>query len=644
MYGKLFEDFIGKMTSPEAGQFKLEIPTFKIILDRAKMEKPQLAKLKITDDGIMDNKLGDTEESLEAMNLLLNKSINFISSLIGEELARDVIKRNMRENMIELSGRIKKSERLMGHIPEPFGEMLDEVGEEEKISGDHAVAIRKFDTFFTDFIKELSKKTDLSALKLKLSILREENEILKGVILNSRNRLEFDMDIWNGASDEEVGEAIKAILDSLIGLSVFMVGEEEASKKTDSLLIRHLKDEEEMLERYGLDDRIPLGYDDEKISTGFKPLDNSIGGGLDKGSSVLLISPSGIERDHFILDMFRKGLDKGESLLFVTSKDPPKSIKSLLKSRDIDPDDLEKSGRLRIVDWFSWRGERIIGVEREGKTLKSSKILSNLGIAINKAIRELDDYDTKLAMIHFIGPAIHIFDFSQVYNFVQRLRAKFKEKGVVSIFLLETEIISKEDIPRIKEIFDGVLEIKKTVVGKSVHREISVLNMGGIDFDARSIPFRIIDKKFVELKDEEGHKSPTVKRIKKREEKDATTLEKEIPETEDVETWNNVEVIKPIIKRRIRKVAKKTKSSKGKRGKTGKKRVDRIEGGKKKPIVVRRIRRKKNASVENRNESPDLLIKDALKTIDELLNVSDPNLKDYENRPIRVKKVVQNRK
>jgi len=224
-----------------------------------------------------------------------------------------------------------------------------------------------------------------------------------------------------------------------------------------------------------------------------------MGGGITKGTSILFISPSGIERDIFISNILTNGLSDGFSLLMVLSKEPPRSIRMLLRSQGLDANRFEEEGNLRIVDWFSWRGERIIGVEKEGYALKSSKILSNLGIAINKGLREMTFSPNKVALVHMIGPATNIFEFTQVYNFIQRLRAKFKEEEMASIFFLESESMSRENLSRIMEVFDGVVEMSKTLEAGKIRREVSVLTMSGVDFDASPVSFIIRDNKLVPL-------------------------------------------------------------------------------------------------------------------------------------------------
>ncbi|MGA1793797.1 MAG: RAD55 family ATPase, partial [Thermoplasmatota archaeon] len=499
LYGNLIREFIRKMTSPEVGQFRLEVSTFRIILERARVQKPKLIKFTITDNGKVVNDMEDDLDSLKALETLLQRSVEFISSLMGEEHARDMILRMMKENVKELSEPMRGRDKLIHHIPEPFVQLVKEALSSSKVYNDHEEVLGLFEDVFQAYMKELSNHTDLSAFKLKLSILREKHELLKHVSVTKNNTLDFDRDIWAAATDQEVKESLSAAFNSIVGLSTFLVGKEEAIKKASRIFNYYFEGKSALLERYNMQDVILEGALHQKISTGFSSLDNRMGGGITKGTSILFISPSGIERDTFISNILTNGLNGGFSILMVLSKEPPRSIRMLLRSQGLDANRFEEEGNLRIVDWFSWRGERIIGVEKEGYALKSSKILSNLGIAINKGLRELTFSPNKVALVHMIGPATNIFEFTQVYNFIQRLRAKFKEEEMASIFFLESESMSRESLSRIMEVFDGVVEMSKILEAGKIRREVSVLTMSGVDFDASPVSFIVRDNSLVAM-------------------------------------------------------------------------------------------------------------------------------------------------
>jgi KaiC/GvpD/RAD55 family RecA-like ATPase len=634
VYGKLIESFIAKMTSPEIGQFRLEISTFRIILERARIDDPALVKFTLTDSGKIVNNLGDSKGSIQTLNGFLQRSLDFISSLIGEELAKDIITTSMLPEITEISSDLRGKDELLDMIPEPFKGLIRISLEKNRSSSNHEEVLDLFQEVFQSYLKDLSAHTDLSAFKLKLSILREKHDLLKYVNLNKNSAIIIETDKWSSSSEEEVSEALVALFNSMVGLSTFLLGKEEAVKKATRIFQYYFEGKDHIIEKYSILDEILDGALHKKVTTGLDVLDKRMGGGIPKGSSILLISPSGIERDMLISNMLKKSLVNGSSAMWVLSKEPPRSIKMLMRSNELDPDELEENGRLRIVDWFSWRGERIIGVEKDGYALKSSKILSNLGIAINKGLRELSYSTTKVGIVHIIGPATNIFEFNQVYNFIQRLRAKFKDDEMASIFLLETDTLSKDMESRILEIFDGTLLLNKKMVDGSFKREIEIRSLAGVDFDANPIPFIIKDNMIIPQVDEpEPPKLEEPKRVRRRAkprvkkepvEKKIEVIE-EPPEMEDAQK----EIKKP---KRVRRIFKKSVKEEEPQPKI-KMSIPDPEKLKKQIKRVRRVSTKKIDPVKKNDiEGIDLglregtsenILQDAIDTIDELLNEAE---------------------
>lgn len=672
LYGELIGIFVKKMTSPEIGQFRLETSSFRIILERARVQRPVLIKFTLTESGRIVNNLDDDDDALNALKALLKRSMDFISSLIGEELAKDIIINSMKDATKDIADEVRNNERFLSFVPEPFDLVLKENFRRTKGSRDHEGLLEVFEDIFHSYLRDLSQHTDLSAFKLKLSILREDYELLRHMEFKGNNTVEFDMEHWSKETDEAVSEALVVAFNSLVGLSTFLLGKEEAVKKATRIFQYYFEGQDELLERYDLTDNLLEGALYLKISTGIDELDSRIGGGITKGDSILFISPSGIERDIFTSGLLTQGLKGGSSVLMVISKEPPRSIRMLLRSQGLNADQLEEEGDLRIVDWFSWRGERIIGVEKEGHALKSSKILSNLGIAINKGLRELSFSTNKIAFVHVIGPAMNIFEFNQVYNFIQRLRAKFKEEEMASIFILESETMNQERKSRIMEVFDGVIELRKQTEKGKIRRELSVVSMSNIDFDPGPIPFMIRDNRIVtskEAKEEEhppekkkesvGKGHPSEDAAEKEKVRPKRIIKKRVadgkkrsstPRARDkktiMPTENDVILLKEADKeeRASRKrgtgigpkvIVKKKKAEKNEKGVTpAEKNVRDKEKKVRKKIVRRIISSPKHSggkgSERYDNGSQEEIINEAIATIDELLDSSESAL-DQEN-------------
>jgi flagellar protein FlaH len=507
VYRGLLEEFIGKMIRPEAGQFRIEITTLRIILDRSSRKDPLLMKVSLNDNGRLTCDLPDNEDSLLALKVYLQKSTDFISSLIGEEVARDLIAEYISENESYISENVITRPVVVESLPEPFKELVTQLEQRSGGGSDHAEILHLFTEVFNAYLRDLSKFTDLSAFKLKLGILREQHVLLRSMNLRKNNTIEIDAPVWANATESDVGGALTSAFNSLVALSSFLMGKEEATRKGVQALRENFDGREDLLSRYVPLDNLMEGALRQKVSTGIHLLDKRMKGGLPKGASILLLAPGGIERDLFMARMFSIGVAQGGSLIYVTSRDPPRSFRTLMRTNGLDPEKLEELGRLRIVDWFSWRGERIIGVERDGYALKSSKILSNLGIAIGKAIREVKFSNIEIAYIQIISSAVNIFDFPQVYNFILRLRAKFKEEGISAIYLLEKESVGPDDLMKIKEAFDGMIELKRTETASVIEREIVVHSLSGVDFDHRPVGLTVVDGRLTETAPE-GPEAP----------------------------------------------------------------------------------------------------------------------------------------
>lgn len=544
-YGRIIEEFITRMTSPDMGQFKLEVPTFRIILKTSQKDRPILNKLEITDDGELRNIMDDTLESLEGMSHYFSKCMEFFGSLVGDELSKDIVMRTMEEPVSEIKLSIRNPGRITGYLPRPLGDIVISAPDKKEKNGDHDELLEIVKRGCDSYLERMGEGTDLSAFKLKLGILREDHELLRGLSINKNRSFEFDSDVWSRAKDEEVRDAVVAIVNSLVGLASFLIGRTDSLKMMTSILREGFRGKEGVLDRYGLTDALLDGALHTRLSTGLPSLDGRLKGGIPKGHSILLLSQSGVERDLLLANILNKAVEEGSSILWVSSKEPAKSVRSSLRSVDLSPEDLEETERLRIVDWFSWRSERIIGVERDGYSLKSSKILSNLGIAINKSLRDLAYTNTKIAVVHIIGAATNIFDFSKVYNFIQRLRAKFKEEEMTAFFLLEPDVLSVGEEGKISEVFDGCMTIsKKTSEGSDIRREITILTLEGVDFDTRPFPFEIEDNLMIDV--EFVKKSGPIRpRIKTRKAKRVEGPEEDIPELEEI-TDSEVEELEEI--------------------------------------------------------------------------------------------------
>jgi len=143
-----------------------------------------------------------------------------------------------------------------------------------------------------------------------------------------------------------------------------------------------------------------------RLATGIQGFDSMVQGGLPAGSSVIVQGPPGQEKLRFALTFLAEGLKSGASGLVVISGQSPDSVLAELGGLGVDLDAVTAANRLRVVDWYSWSEDTILDIEEEGIVIRSSIDLTNLGVALSRAIAALPSDQPRRAVIELLSPAM----------------------------------------------------------------------------------------------------------------------------------------------------------------------------------------------------------------------------------------------
>jgi len=200
-------------------------------------------------------------------------------------------------------------------------------------------------------------------------------------------------------------------------------------------------------------------------------------GGLPVGSSVVLQGPPGQEKLRFALTFLAEGLKSGGSGLVVTSSQSPDAVIAELRELGVNLDSVTNENRLRVVDWYSWSEETVQDIEDRGIVIRSSIDLTNLGVALSRAIAALTGGESRRAVIELLSPATSSYEVTQVYAFAQSAKRKFDRHQFTSLVLLEKEMHSSAQLTTLHQPFDGVVEIERTRSGDRIVRKIGVLHL-----------------------------------------------------------------------------------------------------------------------------------------------------------------------
>src|SRR5213080_2415993 len=200
-------------------------------------------------------------------------------------------------------------------------------------------------------------------------------------------------------------------------------------------------------------------------------------GGLPVGSSVVLQGPPGQEKLRFALTFLAEGLKSGGSGLVVTASQSPDAVIAELRELGVNLESVTNESRLRVIDWYSWSEETVQDIEDRGIVIRSSIDLTNLGVALSRAIAGLTGGGLRRAVIELLSPATSSYEVTQVYAFAQSAKRKFDRHQFTSLVLIEKEMHSGAQLTTLHQPFDGVIEIERTRSGGRIVRKIGVLHL-----------------------------------------------------------------------------------------------------------------------------------------------------------------------
>ncbi|MEK6810652.1 MAG: RAD55 family ATPase, partial [Candidatus Thermoplasmatota archaeon] len=214
-----------------------------------------------------------------------------------------------------------------------------------------------------------------------------------------------------------------------------------------------------------------------RVRSGVEGFDALIDGGLPEGTAVILQGPPGTEKDTFAFQFLAEGLRAGEAAVIVVSSTSPEQFLDSLAKFGVDIETTIALNRLKIVDWHSYQEENVAGVEERGHIVRCSIDLTNVGIALSRALGSLAANVPRRAVLEVLSRGLRIYDVDQVYAFAQSSKAKLSRHKVTAIFLLEKEMHDAATLSSVCQPFDGVIDIDRRREGDTIVRKIGVLSM-----------------------------------------------------------------------------------------------------------------------------------------------------------------------
>jgi KaiC/GvpD/RAD55 family RecA-like ATPase len=274
------------------------------------------------------------------------------------------------------------------------------------------------------------------------------------------------------------------MFDTLIETETKIAGKTKAMARAKEALEPVIEDFEEGLEDLGIMPKILKGAFASRLPSGIPGFDEMLHGGIPNGASIIVQGATGGEKEMFANQFLAEGLRSDGTTMVAISMISPNEWRNQMKTVKAKTRKYEKEGQVVIVDWYTHKNERVRSVEVKGPVILSSKSITNLEIAIDKAIKVIRDGPTKRAVIAILSPAIKALGFDKVFGFAQSIRGKFKKYGITGLFLLEKKMHDDKILTSLHSVFDGVFDIERQRQGDTIVRKIGILSLKGSPCDS----------------------------------------------------------------------------------------------------------------------------------------------------------------
>ncbi|MGB9636840.1 MAG: DUF7090 family protein [Thermoplasmata archaeon] len=236
---------------------------------------------------------------------------------------------------------------------------------------------------------------------------------------------------------------------------------------------------------------------------------------------LLLETDEGLETDLFVRQYIKETLTKGETCIVLLSECSPEDFKILMSAIGINAETHEKNGTLYIVDWYSFRNERVIGIEERGAIFKCSKSLTNVEIAISKVLKKIEGKPFRIYS-DILSNAIKMFGFDTAFKFSQNLTARIKKFGGGGLFKISKTVHEQKVISAFYSQFSGVLDIEHRREDNKVTARFGILSLDNIFYDSSYKRLGVSKTKGIVIISDDEQKTkaaqrPEVKKVAKEE-------------------------------------------------------------------------------------------------------------------------------
>ena len=211
---------------------------------------------------------------------------------------------------------------------------------------------------------------------------------------------------------------------------------------------------------------------------GLPILDAALGGGIPRGSVILLEDEIGVEVDLMALHFLTEGLRSGETGYVLSTEHPFKYYVDNLRTLGVNADILLETERMVFIDAFS----NPFGYSDMRSNFKN--VVNNITAprdvseAIRRAMLHTQTQDIPCrGIVDSLSAILLASDKLQnALSFVQNRIASNKEDGTITMMTIHSDVHDQYDLRALEHFVDGVIRVS---IGDETYSSVKVVKMRG---------------------------------------------------------------------------------------------------------------------------------------------------------------------